>query len=318
MGQTADKAYLIIMDIFLNELSIQTADNREIAKTWIDDMIDVVKEANNVGFGDFKTTRDIFHRLLAPEYNISAWLGDNQVNKERRNFLQARLFRTPYIEDMIEDVADDGIQEIKYSNRPSLGLGAASLFDSLSISFDNHEDWDRNEVPINKHSLDEDGNLITENIAVKHACKTRHISEHRQWIEDKRKLTFLCGKDIWKRKKDIFPHLSFCQKVEKQIIGMNKNNPRFNQIINKLDELEKYCLTWQSGYFDITQFNKLTLESQNRKQTLNHKLTILCPDNKERFFSLHFRYTPGAGRLHLCPDNNTRTVYIGYIGNKIM
>jgi hypothetical protein len=67
------------------------------------------------------------------------------------------------------------------------GLGTAYLLGTLCISFLSHNLWDSNEIRNIEHwFLKENGNEITEIIAVKHASKPAHLAKHKAWFEQKK------------------------------------------------------------------------------------------------------------------------------------
>ena len=83
-------------------------------------------------------------------------------------------------------------------------------------------------------------------------------------------------------------------------------------------ELEDYSKKWIRGYFDSEALpSKATPESTSRLNKFTEKLTFACPDNTNRLFSWHLRFTPGAGRIYFFPVDNLKKIIIGYIGYKI-
>ena len=90
------------------------------------------------------------------------------------------------------------------------------------------------------------------------------------------------------------------------------------QVRKRLDELENYCKTWTTGALILEKFpSKVTPESESRLQEFKQQLTVRCPDDRERIFSLHMRLTPGAWRLHFSEKLGPGKIIIGYIGPKI-
>lgn len=309
------------MNLFLNELSIKQAVHPNIAKQWMYGLIIVYKVAIQKGFKGLKTHKNIFVELLAPNYTISHWLKDNSVDRETRLLFMNNVLKSPFIENILdqEETNEKMIYDFKYNNKLAKGLGAASLFDSLAISFNNANEWDTTSIIITKNTLSKDDlDLVNEEIEVKHSCKEEHIKILEKWIEDRKKESIDNGKILWLKRNDIFPHLIFCESVHDQLSKLDKNDPKFIQIRKRLFELENYSYHWQTGPFisdDIP--SKVTPESQTRTNKFEEQLTILCPDGVRRFFLLHSRFTPGAGRIYFCPDEEEKTIYIGYIGSKL-
>ncbi|KJR40046.1 hypothetical protein MCHI_004052 [Candidatus Magnetoovum chiemensis] len=312
------------MDIYFNELSIQQATHSATAKEWMSSLIQVYKKAKEEnGFNSLKTSKQIFDENLAPNYTIRQWLNDRSVNRDEQSLFRQIATKSPYIDEMLDSGIkdEDGLVEFRYNAKTAKGLGAASLFSSLSISFDNDNEWDKTEIPIIKYSVTSE-ETIEKKLIVKHVSKSTHFKEHTQWIKDKTSAyihDIQNGKELWLKKGDIFPHLLFCENVKKQIDGLNKNQPQFIQIKERLSELEMYCADWKSSVFDSKAMpTKTTPESETRINELGDKLKFQCPNGEKKLFSWHLRYTPGKGRVHICPDDKNRIIYIGYIGEKIL
>lgn len=164
----------------------------------------------------------------------------------------------------------------------------------------------------------EDDEISETTQEVKHSSKPIHIEILNDWIKLKTKPSIANGTLLWLKRSIFFPNLFFCENVRSQIIYLNDCHPEFIRITKRLFELEECCRKWDRGYFNVKALpSKVTPESASRLQELKVKLTFLCPDNIDRLFSLHSRYTPGAGRIYLFPENNLGKIFIGYIGHKI-
>jgi len=63
--------------------------------------------------------------------------------------------------------------------------------------------------------------------------------------------------------------------------------------------------------FKVSPESSMTLEMYGRERTFR------CPDGQKRLFSWHLRLTPHAWRIHFYPDEQTKTLIIGYIGHHL-
>ncbi|MCI0470271.1 MAG: hypothetical protein L0Y73_01275 [Candidatus Aminicenantes bacterium] len=310
------------MDAFFNELSVDEAPNKETARMWMANLIEVYKKAMHLGFRELRTSADFMNSKLTADYTIYNWLYDRAIDTDTRLLLKTKAAKSPFIETLLnrEDDEKHRLQEFKYKGSCAEGLGAAYLFDSLALSFDNSSEWDNYIIKLNiAEYSEENDNFINNTIEVKHSSKLGHLYYLSDWIEDKKKSDITDGKLLWLKRKEIFPHLVFCRRVEDQISDLIPTLPEFHAVVRKLFEFEKYCSSWESGFFTGENFpSKLTPESESRLHEFKDKLDILCPDGKTRLFSWHVRYTPGPGRIYLFPDNTGKKIYIGYIGPKIL
>lgn len=307
------------MDIFFNELSLTEADHPQIAKVWLTDLIKLYQISQDKGCKGLKTSNDIWEKRIAPNYTIANWLTDNSVDREIRLFFKIHALKYPFIDDLIERKTEEGqrIFDFKYNDQYAKGLGAAYLFDALAISCDSSSEWDCTSVFISAICL-EDDEISETTQEVKNNSKPIHLELLDDWIKQRTKPSVPNGTILWLKRNLLFPNLFFCENVKDQIIYLNDSYPEFIQIKKRLFELEEYCQQWNQGQFNAAVLpSKVTPESASRLQELEAKLTFLCPDNVSRPFSWHSRYTPGAGRIYIYPDNHQRKIFIGYIGCKI-
>lgn len=276
--------------------------------------------ARGKGFVELKTTEAFVSIALSPGYKLIDWIYDDSVDRDTRLLFKTKVSKSPFIESLLTQKEDEQNQlfEFKYKNLNAAGLGAAYLFDSLAVSFDNAGEWDNHLIELDVTEASEEGQIIQSKKEVKHSSKTLHLDRLNDWLEEKKKFYIPNGKLLWLKKKEFFPHLVFCKSIENHAASLSSNQPEFQSILRRLHELESFCSTWESGVFTGEKLpSKVTPESESRLARFKEKLTIICPDGKARLFSWHGRYTPGAGRIYFYPDNSQKIIYIGYIGPKI-
>ncbi|MBS1541871.1 MAG: hypothetical protein JSS73_14565 [Bacteroidetes bacterium] len=123
----------------------------------------------------------------------------------------------------------------------------------------------------------------------------------------------------WNSRTSLFPNLVFCNHVWDQISHLSVNDPRFTLINSKLNRLNVFTGTWQSGNFI---YQNLGLDNSpdtptRIAKTLNLR-TFNCPVIGNRVFSLHIKWYFGNEpfRLYYFPEPTTHKVYVGYIGPK--
>ncbi len=245
---------------------------------------------------------------------------DQSVACETRLFFKTKVSKFPFIETLSRQKEDEKhlLHEFKYKNLEAAGLGAAYLFDSLAVSFDNSGEWDTHLVELNVTEYAEDDDVIQSIEEVKHCSKPGHFALLRSWFEGKKRHSIPNGKLLWLKRKTYFPHLVFCKDVEGQVSSFTGAEPEFHAVVKRLYEMETFCSNWDTGIFSVENLpSKVTSESESRISKFKRELTFNCPDGEERMFPLHARFTPGAGRIHFLPDNSKKIIYIGYIGPKI-
>ncbi|MDM1503785.1 hypothetical protein HX071_16530 [Myroides marinus] len=126
-------------------------------------------------------------------------------------------------------------------------------------------------------------------------------------------------RDFWIKKERLFPNLIMCGQVKNQIASCG-NSAHFNQIIEKLKLLEDAVANWVSGNFSYSQINnnyalRISPESTSTMNKYGNERRFSLPNGGTELFELHIK--TGDLRFHFFPDNQTRKVYIGYIGNHL-
>jgi hypothetical protein len=309
------------LELVLNELSLQTpADNVQMAKQCMSEFINTALEANDHGVNYVLRIHESFYEdILAPNYLISDWLVDQTVDREKQRYILS-FSKLPFLADVQPELIEKNLlSEFRFQEQLAQGFGIAYLLESLAISLNSSSQWNTTHIDLEAMWIDEDETEITESVTIIHASSPKHISQHIPWIQNRLKTGVRDGFDLWKRRTDLFPSLSFCEITKQQIQSLKAGDPILRQVVKRLFELESSCKQWKSGNFNWDSLpSKATPESESRRQRLKSKLTIQCPDGKERLFSLHLRMTPGGWRLYFSTDNlPPGNIIIGYIGSKI-
>lgn len=92
------------------------------------------------------------------------------------------------------------------------------------------------------------------------------------------------------------------------------------QVYERLQQLDYYILyEWKNGTFcegDVSAKTPLTIsdesDSVKRDRTYNHHRYFRIPNIGSQYCFLHIK--TGALRFHIYPDNDTKTIYVPYIG----
>lgn len=123
-------------------------------------------------------------------------------------------------------------------------------------------------------------------------------------------------RNLWKKRLKLFPSLILCGEVKNQIrlIG---NSGYFNQILQRLRDFNDAVENWENGNFSYRDINdryplRISPESSQTMDNYGNQRICQLPDGGTDFFELHIK--TGDLRFHFLPNNNTKKVYIGYIG----
>lgn len=312
-----------MVEMVLNELSLRNpAQDIATARQWMLDLIGIVRaaKAQSTKQATLRTQYDFLSTLLASDYPLRRWLNDTEVDPEIRRFIKTLATKAPFSNDItnteIQDLeSNQSNSEFLFQGKRAIGLGVAYLIEALPVSFLSEKCWDCNRLKLEVIQLDDDEDSIVE---IVHASRIIHVKEHANWLQNITRQEVRDGLDLWNRKSDLFPHLVFCEVVEKQVVSLLEGQPMLRSVEKRLFELDNASRAWTSGNFDFKNIpSKVTPESDSRLKTLAAQLTFKCPDGENRLFSWHLRMTPGDWRLHFYVDSGRQQIVIGYIGRKV-
>lgn len=310
------------MEIVLNELSVRDpAPDIPTARQWMSDLIGTINAVQKYSAGavSLRTQYDFHCTQIAPDYPLRRWLNDQEVDQIKRDIILTLTTNSPFSRDIdnpdIQDIENNlGDYEYSYEGKKVIGLGVAHLLNALAISFRSAACWDSSHISVDIISAEDND----EKVEIFHACRKAHVEEHANWIQSYTQVEVRKGVDLWQCKEDLFPHLQFCDAVEKQLQTLLANDRMLQSVTRRLWELENYSNNWSSGAFDLNTLpSKATPESDSRLKQFKKELTFECPDGESRLFSLHVRMTPGAWRLYFSADSGPGQLIIGYIGPKL-
>lgn len=309
------------VEMVLNELSYrQPAENVYIARNWFSNLRQTIQAATDLGVARILRTDRIFYEIpIAPNYLISNWLHDREVDEVERSFIRSITAKSPYLEDIDPAQSLDAeLYEFIYDGESANGLRYAHWLDALAVSMLSHDRWDRNHIEnISMECLDPDADQITvtQGISVRHASRPAHLSAHSTWIALRRADSLRDGNDIWFRQSELFPSLLFCEPLRRQLRAIHASHQVFKQLKKHLVDLEAYCSNWENGPFNAQQLpGKPRTESEATLHQYGQERTFLCPDGARRLFSWHMNLNPGTWRLHFFPLENEKKIIIGYVG----
>lgn len=309
------------MKMVLNELSLRhPAPDIPTARQWMSELIATIRAVKKQSSQSISLEMQYdFHATqIAPNYPLRRWRNDHEVDREERRFIKALTTKFPFSKELtqpeIQDLENNqGNYEYRCQGESAIGLGVAYLLDLLPVSLLSEPCWDCSRLTVEVTGIDDDDETI-----IVHASRKAHVEEHANWIQSCTQVKVRDGIDLWQCKEDLFPHLQFCDAVEKQLQTLLANDPMLQSVKRRLWELENCSTNWTSGAFDFKTFlTNATPESDSRLKQFKTKLTVDCPDGESRLFSLHVSMTPGAWRLYFSTDLGPGQLIIGYIGPKL-
>ena len=142
------------MDLFLNELSFNpVAKDKYEAREIMQVFSKAVAESIKNGFRNIKSDMYPHDLLLTDDYTLKDWLIDKEVRQELKTQLFGYII-PPFIKEDDEQVFSDFVGQKFYyedaigSNYNCIGMAAAYLYDSLTISLCTSRNWQQSTLPL--------------------------------------------------------------------------------------------------------------------------------------------------------------------------
>ena len=286
----------------------------------MDDLVGTMIAATRAGVARvLRTESDIHYAQLAPGYPIAKWLNDpdDEVDRDARRYFLTLATKAPLLQDVVAEDVHDKTLTFDFFQREDRadGFGIAFLLEALPLSLRSDQRWEADYVEIQVQHLDDSGELVEDTVEVVHASRRDHVQLHGDWIAQRRRTRVNDGTELWNRRGDLFPRLTFCQDIEAQLVDLRSRHQMLRPIVKRLLELDSYCRQWSAGPFDPGLLpSKASIESEATLRQYGQERTFRCPDGEDRLFSWHVRLTPGAWRLYFFPREDNRQIVVGYVG----
>ncbi|WP_007023665.1 hypothetical protein [Saccharomonospora iraqiensis] len=297
--------------LFLNELSCEHGADERTVDDGMRDLVETVRQIRSrrkdAALVSTVPLKDV---ELSENYRVSQWI-NKRGNRDRWRLLQSARNMAPIGAALTQDT-----DEVEYThrNRRAEGLAGAHLADGLAVSLPVHPDWLSSWIDVDRCRVVEDDGvqLVHDTVQVRHAGRPVDGSKHEDWIDSSGLAGIVSGAELWAGVGDFFTHIRFLDRVEQDLRGLDRVWLR--SVRERLVELDRTVAQWEPSRSRHPAWRSyVTPESESRMR--------LCEfadlDGVVRPFSLHARFTPGAGRIHFRLDPEQRMMTVGYIGRKL-
>lgn len=306
-------------ELFLNELSLVPAASIVDARRRMSRLVRTVAAAVTAGSERrLRLVTPLDATLLAEGYTFTQWRYDSQVSDEARTYWLGLREMTPLFSEAEAHPSAQQLQldEFVVGNQPVLALPAAGLSSGLGISLSSGPLWDSHQVVVTRRFVD--GSEIKEqSLVVRHASERAHVTLHASWLARPQQPPPQALEQVWLRRHELFPHLSFCEAVERQFVEAEARG-LFSQTLRRLTELNALSEAWTAGPLMLPQGfpGHPRSEGEATLKKYGAERTFICPDGEERVFSLHVSLTDGD-RLHFFPLAPQKPIIVGYVGKHL-
>ncbi len=303
--------------MILNELSIRGNDmNHADVNHAISQMLKVCQKLfHEKGDRDFYYTTELLTEDLVSGYKIYDWLQDSGIPQQEKAFFRTIINRKQLIEEKDFPGSELIIESEDGEKNRAVGCLAAYELESYVVSMNTSSIWQTEEIVGTYVTLEQDDRYV----AVENCCfeEQVHLLEKKQ--KDRARLMVSSGKELWEKRKLLYPHLCFCDTVQKQLEEA-RISLHIQMIMKRLQVLEDYF-----GKFD-GRFNKNEVgygcrgesETVETNDELRRLRVFRTPYGKEEFFGWHISFAGNfPGRIHFLPDAEHGVGIVGYIGKHL-
>lgn len=282
------------------------------------DMLQRVQHTLNGTLPMLRLDTDIMGIELAEHYPVARWLNDElNVQKDRRVWFQALATRTPLFPKAAEIVAEISLEDradCLHNQRKAHAFSAARLLDGLTVSFLSDDVWNAAWLPITIHTLDAAANVNETAEDIRHASRMEHIDTHADWLHEISRISVKDGRDLWDKRRILFPALDWCKDVRTQLADFRSGDLALRQIVKRLREIQRFFADWDGSPLSPSSApTKCTRESESTMRTYRKEHTFVRENGQEVEVSWHIRFTPGSGRIFFEGDQNTKKGIVGCI-----
>ncbi|MFD7642010.1 hypothetical protein ACFV4P_15280 [Kitasatospora sp. NPDC059795] len=296
--------------MFFNEKSCVSDCSQEEIGQAMRDFVRVCQAVRRVDNGASLVSEVRLEDLeLAPGYYLAQWRNESR-NRDYWRFMRLLNRKSPH-STVLPAPPDDQDVEYRHNGDRVLGLAAAHLMDALAVSLPTTRAWEDSWLNVDYVLLDED-EIQEDSAEVRHASTPEHVSEHADWIRESAAGTVTSGAQLWEERESLFASLQFAPGVEDDL--RNLASVSVPSVRAALLALDTAAAGWKPGDSEPAWPIKVVPESDTR---INLGLcNFTDSDGTKRLFSLHTRFRPKPGRIHLRVVAEEGRVRIGYIGRK--
>ena len=234
-------------------------------------------------------------------------------------FLMRLSTKVPLDDDLGPDVADrfrmcEAKVLVPEDGAP---LVFCAVSDAIAVSAPSEPVWDRDRIRVAFDELLPDGSLGGAQEDIDNLARSVHAApiceRHRE------RLRGHCSNaaDLWSRREEVFPHLTFGPNVEGHLADLNPG--WFSTLVRRLADLDATAAEWVVTGGEVPPWRtKVTPESGPlmRDPTLRETRRFRSVSGARVLFEWHARFGSG-GRIHLRFDARTRAIEVGYIGGHL-
>ena len=239
-----------------------------------------------------------------------------QGKRDQSLFLMKLSEKAPLLSNLAPDAADRFWMCEAKTLPPDDGapLVLCAVTGAICVGFPSEPVWDRDQLPVDFLELLSDGTLADAHEEIDNLTRSvhagpivdRHLMRLRHQCSD--------ATDLWNRREQIFPRLTFGPDVEGHLAEVNAG--WLPTLVNRLADLNAAAEEWLIAGGHAPPWKTLVTPESRRlisNPTLREARRFRSGGGTRVLFEWHARFG-SAARIHLRFDARTREIEIGYIG----
>ena len=306
-------------------------DHSDTAERAVPDFLKTCIEAQNAGLRTILVDQAVdrfWYRLeLAPGFFWQNWY-DRHQDDDNRDIIRAfRSIATQSPFFNIDDIADGSdLFEAWLDGCKDYGaVSAAAWHESPLVGFATGPPWNMSPLSVTITRLNPaTAEIENEDAEILNFYHSSILHRHLPVLISHRNASLASGKEIANRFDELYPAISLCGKAAQQLNNWSAPLTVLEQVKDALTVLNDFSSKWQNNQVaeyrnDALRDLGLSFQVSGESQTVraNPKLRrereFWLPRGNQEFFELHVKMSFGY-RMHFFPDNETRHIYVGYIG----
>ncbi|MDE7416567.1 MAG: DUF677 domain-containing protein [Lachnospiraceae bacterium] len=303
--------------MILNELSIRGNNmNREDIKQAISQLLKVChKLFHEKDDKDFYYAGELLAETVESGYTIHDWLRDSEVPQKEKAFFRMILNRGHFIKEMDFPGSELFVEVNDGEKIRAVGCLAAYESESFVVSMNTSHLWQAEKIVGTYETIEQDGKQVS----VENCCSEEQLHSLEEKEKNRVKLMISSGKELWEKRKILYPHLCFCDNVQKQLEEA-RISLHIQTVMKRLQLLEDYFKKFD-GRFDKNEVGygcRGESETVEKNDELRRLRVFRTPYGKEEFFGWHISFAGNfPGRIHFIPDAEHGLGIVGYIGKHL-
>ena len=303
-------------ELFTDEKTIEQG--RETFEKFVK-MLKMLKQNNLLKA--FFIPETFFSMAIVQNYTVNDWLSDLKVNMNHKQFFRACLGKAVYIK------SEQLNGEVKFHVLESQILSTGATFSiehfdyPIIISVFMNDFWKYENITCLYNVLSDEAKLISKELSISNITHECEIAKLKVFQRNNVYDYVSSGQDLWEKRMILFPNLTFCESVKKQLYE-DSEKYHILKIMERLEKMQEYFSVDNERYSsqDLGMNARTESETVKTNPELKRLRKFRLPSGEEEYFYDHISFSSGkysAGRIHFLPDVDNNNCYIGYIGNHL-